>query len=119
MFNNHPLIVSNEQSKESDQEPVNWEEVRARVNYRHELMNLPNVQLFRAQKWMGLKTLGCSDEACERLCRPEEIDRKEVERRVEALSLEHQKELRKLGLQKSNCKKRRKSNKDSDICVVG
>ena len=62
-----------------------------------------NDHLRRAEKLMGLKSIGCSEEECEWLCRPKEIDREQVMRDLIEIG---QAERRALN------KERRKENKE-------
>ena len=91
-------------SKENkDLDYCNWEEVYERVRYERYYLGLPNLLHTRAEKWRGLKSLGYSEEQCEKLCKPVEFDREEMLQRVAEISKAHQKELNKLN-PKPKCK---------------
>ena len=97
-----------------------YSEETKRILYRHYANLTNNDHSTRTQKWIGLRSLGFSDEECRKMCEPEPIDDEEVKERVKDLNIAHQRELRKLGLQphfdKSN--KPKKPNKDDDIPVL-
>ncbi len=90
------------------------------VLYRHYTNLTNNDHSTRTEKCIGLRGLGYSIEECRKMCEPEPIDDEEVMERVKELSRQHQRELRKLGLQPhfNKPKKRRKPNKDDDITVL-
>jgi len=78
-------MIKNDDTAKEDPEP-NWEEFQDRVRLYHYYANLPNTQLHRSEKWIGLKSLGYSNQECKKMCKPRETDMEEVLREVSAIS---------------------------------
>ena len=89
-MNNNPTL-SNESQPEST---VDWDEAMEQARaFQHYVSISNNEHLRRSEKWMGLKSVGVSDQECEVLCRPKELDREQVMRDVTELIKADRKEL--------------------------
>jgi hypothetical protein len=67
-------------------ENPDWQEFQEHVRLYRYYTELPNNQIFQAEKRLGLKSLGKSDEEVERLCKPKGIDMEEVMRDIKETS---------------------------------
>ena len=87
------------------------EKAQEHVRQFHHYNDLPNVQSNLCYKWMGLKSLGYSDEECDRMCKPKPTDMEEVMR---TLSERNRKELRRLARMDREERASRKSEPKSE-----
>jgi hypothetical protein len=94
MIKHADQTLSNTTSTESPLPDLNWAEVMAEARLRRYYLSLPNLEIDRAEKWIGLKSFGYSDVECEELCRPRPIDRDEVMRGVRELAREERRKLK-------------------------
>ena len=63
----------------------NWVRICEEVRLFHHYRNLSYAQCDRAEKWLGFKSLGYSDQECDQMCKPKAID---MEAEVRAVSEE-------------------------------
>ena len=52
----------------------NWDAISEEVRLFHYYRNLPHTQCDRAEKWLGFKSLGYSNEQCDQMCKRKAID---------------------------------------------
>jgi hypothetical protein len=61
---------------------------------------IPNTPSRRSEKWIGLKSLGLDDEQIERMCKPVEYTREEMDKELARQVQKHKRELKKWNQQR-------------------